>query len=305
MNTSQLECFVSLAATLNYAKTAEQVFLTQPAVSKQIQSLETELGAKLFVRSTRFVNITDFGIQFLPEAQSILNIYYKAKNGTQNLNSENKTSLRIGYSDPNALGFISDILKFIKDDFPNFTPEFFLGQTDSNLTKLSNSQIDIVVGIKDLSFNAENIIFRELHKDGFRIVLPKNHPLAIKAEKSNLKSLKTEELAEHKQIVLIPQYLRKNFFAKGNHVVPVNEKLQNSIVSYTAEAYSLVKAGFGFSFVPEHLSVPDSELVILDWENSPRAPFGIYSRKDSDKEENQTISAFIEEAEFYYEHKNL
>ena len=44
MTTSQLECFISLAGTLNYMKTAEQLGLTQPAVSKQIQSLEKPLS---------------------------------------------------------------------------------------------------------------------------------------------------------------------------------------------------------------------------------------------------------------------
>ena len=48
MNTQQLECFTTLAKTLNYAKTAEQLSMSQPAVSRQIQSLETELGAQLF-----------------------------------------------------------------------------------------------------------------------------------------------------------------------------------------------------------------------------------------------------------------
>lgn len=40
MNTQQLECFATLAKTLNYAKTAEQLSMTQPAVSRQIKSLE-------------------------------------------------------------------------------------------------------------------------------------------------------------------------------------------------------------------------------------------------------------------------
>ena len=61
MNTSQLECFISLANTLNYMKTSEQLGLTQPAVTKQIQSLETELCCKLFNRTTRSVTLTRAG----------------------------------------------------------------------------------------------------------------------------------------------------------------------------------------------------------------------------------------------------
>ena len=92
MNTTQLECFVSLASTLNFAKTAEQVYLTQPAVTKEIQSLESELSAKLFIRTTRSVSLTDVGRQFLPEANSILNSYYHAKDWIASFHSNLKDS---------------------------------------------------------------------------------------------------------------------------------------------------------------------------------------------------------------------
>ncbi len=55
MNTFQLTCFLTLSETLNFAKTAEQLSVTQPAVTHQIQSLEAELGVRLFTRSTRSV----------------------------------------------------------------------------------------------------------------------------------------------------------------------------------------------------------------------------------------------------------
>ena len=110
MNTTQLECFVSLASTLNFAKTAEQVYLTQPAVTKEIQSLESELSAKLFIRTTRSVSLTDVGRQFLPEANSILNSYYHAKDWIASFHSKSKSSLRIGYMDSHCLPFINRVL---------------------------------------------------------------------------------------------------------------------------------------------------------------------------------------------------
>ena len=48
LNTTQLECFLSVANFLNFSRAAEQLRITQPAVSHQISSLEDELGAKLF-----------------------------------------------------------------------------------------------------------------------------------------------------------------------------------------------------------------------------------------------------------------
>ena len=57
MNTFQLSCFIRVAETLNFARAAEQLHVTQPAVTQQIQSLEKELNVKLFKRNTRTVKI--------------------------------------------------------------------------------------------------------------------------------------------------------------------------------------------------------------------------------------------------------
>ena len=51
MNTSQLECFLSVAEHLNFSKAAKEVNITQPAVSHQISALEDELGVKLFFKN--------------------------------------------------------------------------------------------------------------------------------------------------------------------------------------------------------------------------------------------------------------
>ena len=58
MNTFQLSCFLQVAETLNFARAAEILHVTQPAVTQQIRSLEKELGVPLFHRTTRSVKLT-------------------------------------------------------------------------------------------------------------------------------------------------------------------------------------------------------------------------------------------------------
>ena len=61
MNTTQLECFLAVAETLNFSKAAEMVNISQPAVSHQISSLEAELGVRLFLRKrSAYKRGTDF-----------------------------------------------------------------------------------------------------------------------------------------------------------------------------------------------------------------------------------------------------
>lgn len=64
MNTFQLSCFLAVANTLNFAQTAKQVNISQPAITNQIKSLEKELDTKLFCRITRMVELTAEGQAF-------------------------------------------------------------------------------------------------------------------------------------------------------------------------------------------------------------------------------------------------
>ena len=72
MNTTQLQCFMSVSNFLNFSRAAEQLGLTQPAVSHQINTLEDELGVKLFYRTSKRVRLTQEGHLFSQYAREIL-----------------------------------------------------------------------------------------------------------------------------------------------------------------------------------------------------------------------------------------
>ena len=72
MNSTQLECFMQVAENLNFARAAEALHITQPSVTHQIHTLETELNVKLFHRTTRSVSLTQAGLSFFTDAKNIL-----------------------------------------------------------------------------------------------------------------------------------------------------------------------------------------------------------------------------------------
>lgn len=73
MNTQQLECFVRVADKLNFTKASEELYLSTPTVTHHIKSLEEELGAKLFYRTSKVVQLTEIGSLFYSDAKEILN----------------------------------------------------------------------------------------------------------------------------------------------------------------------------------------------------------------------------------------
>ena len=83
MTDKRLLVFTTLARTLSFGETARLLGITQPAVSKHIAALETEIGAALFVRYGRSVEPTDKGRALLPIAEKILAGYAEIGNITE------------------------------------------------------------------------------------------------------------------------------------------------------------------------------------------------------------------------------
>ena len=79
MNTEQLRYFVSVARYRNFTETAREFYVTQPAVTHQISALEREVGARLFLRTTRNVSLTRAGELFLEDAKRILDQEERAR----------------------------------------------------------------------------------------------------------------------------------------------------------------------------------------------------------------------------------
>ena len=124
MNTIQLECFIAVAEYLNFSKASRELKITQPAVSHQIQTLEEELGVKLFNRTSKSVTLTHEGGLFLPDAQLILKTALTAK---QRLGShEHFISLELGCHNYMELNLFPPILKKLSDEFPLLRPNIHL-----------------------------------------------------------------------------------------------------------------------------------------------------------------------------------
>ena len=103
MTVQQLECFAETARTLSFARAAEILNVTQPSVSRQIGSLEKELGVRLFARTTRHVSLTPEGELFFTDVKDILNRMKAAMLHVRHEDAENVQILRIGCCDTNDM----------------------------------------------------------------------------------------------------------------------------------------------------------------------------------------------------------
>src|SRR5882757_8788815 len=98
MDVQQIRNFLVLCDTLNFRKAAEQINIVQPALSKQVQLLENEIGALLFNRSKRAVTFTEAGLFFQKEAQRILQDLDKTMIRTAQVHNGEAGEVRITHS---------------------------------------------------------------------------------------------------------------------------------------------------------------------------------------------------------------
>ncbi len=94
----RLRYFVTVADELHFGRAAERLHIAQPPLTRQIAALETELGIRLFERSTRAVTLTPEGAQFLDHARRVLDAAASARTSAQRLASGAAGRLAIGYT---------------------------------------------------------------------------------------------------------------------------------------------------------------------------------------------------------------
>src|ERR1700722_10777547 len=93
-----LRYFVAVAEELHFTRAAERLYLSQPALSKQIRMLERQLGAELFERDRQGVALTPVGAALLPHARRVLEDWDQAWQAAEQAKSEQRATLLVGMS---------------------------------------------------------------------------------------------------------------------------------------------------------------------------------------------------------------
>lgn len=121
MQLRQLRYFVAVAEQLNFRKAAENLYVTQPLLSKQIADLEHEIGQPLFIRNTRSVKLTPAGHALLKEADALIRQSAMVLKAVRNAGSEGSVSgvLKIGYEDAFDRVMLVKALSTFKEKYPN------------------------------------------------------------------------------------------------------------------------------------------------------------------------------------------
>lgn len=172
-----LEGFIAVAEELHFSNAAQRLGMAQSPLSQMIRRLETELGQKLFERSTRSVDLTAAGKAFLPHAREIVSTTAVAREAVNEAEGEIVGTVRIGFSGVLNYSTLPLLTSEVHKRLPNVELEL-VGQklTKEAVSLLRLGALDIT--LMGLPIEDPEIETQLISVEGFCVVLSKNHRLA-------------------------------------------------------------------------------------------------------------------------------
>ena len=178
----QLQAFFAVAETLNLSETANQLYVSQPALSKTIGRLENALGMRLFNRHSKGLTLTEVGEFLYTELKGSCLKMFRSIETAQHIYHRAKRQLRIGY--PSSFDYNTDF-DIVRDTMKKFRQ----AHADVDVTEvlyefvplrnaLIHSEVDLVIGQMVLSGQLEGVSLKKIAPFHMYIAMSVEHPLA-------------------------------------------------------------------------------------------------------------------------------
>jgi len=177
MTLEQLRIFVAVAEHLHFTRAAEELYITQPAVSAAIQSLEQEYRVKLFHRIGRHIEIAEAGKLLKVEAQKILDQVALTERGLRELNNLQRGELKLGASLTIGNYWLPRKISDFKRQYPGISVDCTLANAETICVGTAMGQFDLGLVEGDVKPALQNTLEYEIiGSDRLQIVVGKTHP---------------------------------------------------------------------------------------------------------------------------------
>ncbi|PAQ14075.1 LysR family transcriptional regulator [Bacillus sp. FJAT-42315] len=203
-----LRVFVTVAEKKNFSRAAEELHMTQPAVSQYIRKLEEYIGVKLLERTNKYVRLNKAGEIVFHHAKEIIGLYTKIEHLVDDLANKASGPLSIGASYTFGEYILPHIVANMQKNYPDIKPIVTIGNTADISNLVMSHQLDI--GIVEGHFKTEQPLqTEEIAEDSMVIIASPAHPLSNKDGEVTTKDLEqqtwvlresgsgTREAAEH------------------------------------------------------------------------------------------------------------
>ncbi|NJL47558.1 MAG: LysR family transcriptional regulator [Leptolyngbyaceae cyanobacterium SM2_5_2] len=177
MKIDQLRVFLAVAEHLHFTRAADALYITQPAVSAAIQSLEDQYGVKLFHRIGRHIELTDAGELLQIEAQKILDQVELAAQGLRELNGLQRGELKIGSSLTVGNYWLPHKISQFKQKYPGIDINCTLANAEEIFTGIVSGSFDLGLVTGEINpTQSQALAVSIIGQDQVVIVVGQTHP---------------------------------------------------------------------------------------------------------------------------------
>lgn len=238
----QLECFCAVARTGSFTKAAEDLGIAQPSLSEQIARLEQGLGAALFERLNRRIELTPVGEAILGKAQALLEDAAALPDHFERARAGVRGPLRVGAIPTILPYYLAPLLREFTARYGEVDLLVREGRTSELVDQVLDGMLDVAV--LSLPVEGAGLVMKELFRDPLFLAVPEGHALAA-AERVQLRRLSEERLL-----------ILKDGHCLRDETLAVCDRARARFtgqfeVDQFLTIFELIRAGFGVSIVPE------------------------------------------------------
>ena len=258
----QLRILKAIASEGSFKKAAESLYISQPAVSLQVQNLEKQLSVPFFDRGNRKASFTEEGEVLLRYGIRILSLCDESCRAIEDLRCLNGGTLVIGASQTTGTYLMPRLIGLFRQKYPQIAVQLQVHSTRRISWSVANGQVNLAIIGGKVPPELDNILqITPYAEDELALILPKLHPF------SKLEYIQKEDLYRLRFIALDTQStIRKviDQVLKQNGIDSTRVKIEMELNSVEA-IKNAVQSGLGAAFVSISAIAKELELGILQW----------------------------------------
>lgn len=241
MELRHIRYFLAVAEEMNFTRAAEKLCIAQPPLSRQIQELEAELGAKLFVRKPHALQLTEEGVLFRQYAQQVLDLVKRSVEDVGEMEKGLQGTLYLASVEGHAPALLTQWIAEFHEKYPHVTYNMWNGNSDDVVNRVMKGLCDLAIIMEP--HNAEGVDSFPVYQESWVAMIPKEHPLA----RGQKKTIRMEELLPYE--LIIPS--RESRLQEINGWFPEGQKpIIRCRIAHMMNAYELTKRGVGITIYP-------------------------------------------------------
>lgn len=177
MDIQALSAFVAVSDSQSFSRAAEQLFITQPAVSKRISALENQLNTRLFDRIGKTVQLTEAGRALLPSAQRILAELEESRRAIGNLNRQVDGTLKLATSHHIGLHRLPPVLREFTTRYPEVDLDIRFMDSEEACSSVLKGEVELAIATLP-EHDWQHLVSQTIWHDPLDIVISAQHPAA-------------------------------------------------------------------------------------------------------------------------------